>query len=220
MSDKTELDRALADLAKADAALNAAEGTIAELRKTVAAKDVELTLAVKDRDVTKALLDREVTKNEDPEEAILKMMPEPAQKMFLAQKANSERLAKRLAEEDDTAAVLAIEKKFAASYSALPVPASEMAPIIKAITGVVTSAQMDTLNAVFTSASKAMVLLTKMQGRLQGEAPTSTEQGVEKKARAMALDKGITFEKAYAEILKADPSLYTQIQIESAATVQ
>lgn len=212
MTDKTELDKLVSDLAKADSALNKLEGTAEELRKQVAAKQAEID--VRDRDIValKAKLEVEVAKNADPEEELLKSMSVPAKAAFLAQKAMNEKLTKRLAEEDDRRELTKIAKSFEADFPALPVKGEVVAPVMKALLVATDADAVAALNKALKAGSDAIAFMAKVAGTTRVGGPVSTaEANVEKLAKEMAAAKGITFESAYTKVLQADPGLYDQI---------
>jgi hypothetical protein len=212
MADKTELDKLVADLARADAEVSKLEGVAEELRKQVNAKQAEID--VRDRDIValKAKLDVEVAKNADPEEELLKSMSPAAKSAYLAQKALNDKLTKRLAEEDDRRELNKIAKAFEADYPALPVKGDDIAPVIKAIMTATDADGMAVLNKALKAGSDALTFLSKVEGATRAGGPvTSAEQEVEKKAREMAAADKISYESAYAKVLQADPALYERI---------
>ena len=199
MADKTELEKALDDLAKA-------QGDIAGLNLKVSGLDTDLTKAQADlrsreRDLTDTRTDltRELTKNADPEEELLKGMSEPAKAAFLAQKATNEKLVKRL------------EKDFAG----LPVKADDFAPIMKMAKANLDDEQMTELNRILKAGSEALKDLEVMKGLSNGgQAPTSAEDKLEKMAKERAGKDNITFEQAYSKVLNDNPDLYLDFDSE------
>jgi hypothetical protein len=217
MADLTQMEKALADLRDAQSKV---VNLTAEL--SVAKKATEEAMA-DTRAANRALadvnikLEQEVSKHLDPTEVLLKSMSAPVREAYLAQQTQMTNLTKRLAEDDDKRAVAEIEKAISRDMAGLPIPAAELAPVLKAAKAKLTAAEVETLDRVLKAGSAALLDAKKMFGLTQGVTKSSTEVTVEKLAREQAVAKGITFEQAYSAILKADPSLYSAILAEQTA---
>ena len=217
MSGTTELEKLAADLAEADTPLAEQAAEIERLNKAVAAAETEVKLREKDLSVTKTELERELAKNADPEEALLKTMPEAAQKAFLAQKAATERLEKRLAEADEQAKLAEIAKSFDKEFSGLPTKGEDVAPIMKAVYGVLDEDQAKELRRLLKAGSEAMTELLKISG-MTGSGHDHLTKGAEAEidtlAKARAEKEGISYAKAYSAVLTDNPALYEKYRAE------
>ena len=216
MAENTELEKMASDLAEADTTIAKQAGEIETLEKRIGDLEADLRSRGKDLDDVKRDLDRELAKHEDPEEALLKTMPEAAQKAFLAQKAATERLEKRLAEADEQAKLAEIAKSFDAEFSGLPTKGSDMAPILKSVYGVLEEEQATELRRVLKAGAEAMTELLKVHGMTGGgnTQAAGAEAELDKLAKARAEKDGLTFAKAYSAVVTENPSLYEKYRAE------
>jgi predicted nucleic acid-binding Zn-ribbon protein len=212
----TELEKLAADLATANATVAKRDGEIGRLEKALGTVEADLRSRTRDIEDLRRELDRERARNADPEEELLKGMPEAAQRAYLAQKAQTERLQKRLDEADTQAKLAEIAKAFDAEFPGLPAKGTAVAPILKAVYGVLDADAAAELRRLLKAGSDALDDIAKLRGAIGngGRVQGAAEAQVEKLARERAKREGITYEKAYRAVLHDDSSLYERIRAE------
>lgn len=219
MADRTEVEKAMDEVAKANTSIARLEGEVTALNKQLA--DGAADLRARDRDLAdvRAAHTLEVEKHADPEEVILKGMSEPQKAAFLAQKETNAKLLKRLEKDDTEKALGLIAKSFDADMSGLPIKGDDAAPIIQKAVEALDDEQMDELNRILKAGSDALKELEIVKGLTNGgKAPTSAEDTLDKMAKELAAKDNVTFEKAYSKVITANPELYSAFDAERGFT--
>jgi len=210
VADKTELEKALDELASAKADLTKAESEIATLKSTVSELQADIRAKERTEQDLRRDLDVEKAKNADPEEEILKGMSEAAKTQYLAQKEQMIRLQKRLDKEEEQRALAEIAKSFSADFPMLPTSGEDFAPIMKVASATFTDEQVETLRAVLKAGNDALDTLTKLNGRIGGVEKTSAEAEIERLARERVSSGNVTYEQAFTKVLSENPNLYAK----------
>lgn len=110
----------------------------------------------------------------------------------------------------EEAEIARLEKRAADEFANLPGTDTEKARVLKAI-GALGEAEKASLEVVMKIANEANAKAFETVGKKAGEVENSPEAKLEKRAREIAADRKVSFEKGYVIALEEDPTLYNEV---------
>jgi hypothetical protein len=185
----------------ANDAVAAAEAAVAKIAKAEA--DTAAALAAKAEAEAKLAKGTGGTDDEDP---ILKAAGPVVAAEIIRLRNESKATAKLMVEMQDREAIAALEKKLGTELSHLPTTAAKLAPIFKALSAL-PEEQSAELTRLLKAGDAALGSITRMTG-YNGHEPNSAEAELEALAKSHQATAKVSFDKAYAEILKLNPDIY------------
>jgi hypothetical protein len=206
------------DLAQLTAQMTAATANIEALRTEVtkankdkATIEAQLTAITRERDILKA------GQNGGTEDDILKAAdPVVAAEIIKLRKSNAAS-AKLLADMADEKEVKKFVDQVRTDLGHLAIKADELGPVLKRATGTLDEADMTILTRILKAADAAVAQAMRISGLPNTLVHKgSAEAEIEKLAQEKASKDGVTFAKAYDDVLASRPDLYSRFQAERA----
>lgn len=206
----TDLEKMVAQLAEASAVIASQQAAITKAATDMAAKDAEIAEIRKN-------VAKQIAKAGEPddEDAILKAAdPLVAAEIVKLRKANAA-AAKQLADIAEDGEIRKVAVMVGTDLKGLPVKASDFAPILKRAMGTLDDADSKELLRVLKAASNAVEDAMRSTGLpphlvRKGNAESEIERMAHEKKKA----DGVTFAKAYDDVLQANPALYSRFLAE------
>lgn len=133
---------------------------------------------------------------------------------FAIFKAQAEKIAKaedRIAKAEETAALAILEKRASDEFGNLPGTDAEKAVMLKALSTLDKSVS-ENIETILKAANEANAGAFENIGKKNGTVEDTVEAKIEKRAKEIAAEKGVTYEKGYTLALDEDPTLYAEVK--------